>query len=489
MRELETALDRLRAYVQGKKLFEAGAKLLVACSGGADSVALLYLLARLRSLMQITLLAVHIDHGLRGADSEADAEYVKDLCQRLNIPVIVRKLKLEGSRDLENRARRKRLEIFDQLLRLYRFDFVVTAHHRNDQAETLLMNLFRGTGITGLAGIKPASGRILHPLLCFNKAELVGLLKAENLSWREDSSNADDRFRRNWIRNRLLPLLEEKVNPALTDKLAAQAEVFLEADQWLRQNSAKLLKKLTLEQDAQRIVLSLPGLAKLPRIQQYYVLRLALGAVCGSEHDFFRHSFDEVMRLAGSQGSKETRLASGATIRRQYDRLLLAAGEQKTEIPEPYIVDADRSRAVYGRLRFSFRTLKVLPQERLEDGYNVYLDAERICHPFTIRSRREGDRFIPLGMDRFRKLKEFFIDLKVPRAERDLVPLFDDGEKVFWVAGYRLDDRVRITESTTSILHISAEPVDEKPKRAASRIKAQGENNEPDESRYIGGIV
>ncbi|MBW6514864.1 MAG: tRNA lysidine(34) synthetase TilS [Candidatus Syntrophosphaera sp.] len=481
MQKLDQALSRLHGYVHEKKLFPAGAKLLICCSGGADSVALLYLFSRLRSLMHVTLLAVHVDHQLRGAESEADAELVKEHCQQLNVPVIVRKVRLESGTDLENQARKKRFEVFQQILELYRFDFIVTGHHNNDQTETMLMNLFRGAGLNGMAGIKPRSGNILHPLLCFNKSELIDLLQHEKISWREDASNQDLSFRRNWVRHTLIPLLAKEVNPAVGEKIGLQAQIFEEAELMVRQKVKPLLRKAALEQSPERVVLSLPVLRRYGRLEQYYVLREALVSIAGTERDFFLHNFEELRGLMDSAGSKYILLNNGVTARKQYDELIIAESQPPREVPEPYSVEEDRSRAVYGEFRFSFKILKVLPAQRHEDRFNVYLDADKISFPFKIRSRSPGDRFMPLGMTQQQKLKDFFINSKVPKFERDHVPIFDDGAKIFWIAGHRPDARAAIEPGTTRFLYISAERVHEKPMRAANRSKRTGETNEPDE--------
>lgn len=469
MRKMDQVLARLQASIIEQKLFPAGAKLLLCCSGGADSVALVQLFSRLRARMQITLLAVHVDHQLRGAESEADAELVKEQCLQLNIPVIVRKIRLEGTQDLENQARRKRFEVFRQILDLYRFDFIVTAHHNNDQAETVLMNLARGAGLGGLAGIKPRSGKVLHPLLPFDKAELMDALREQQIPWREDATNANQAFKRNWIRHTLIPLMQKELNPALVTKLGRQAQIFAEAENLLLQRVQPLLKRAILEQGPQSVTLSLPVLQKAHRVEQYYLLRKAAELVTGSDRDFFQQSFEEIMALQAAEGSRQARLGGGIYARKQYDELVLSAVELAEPAPEPYSVDENRSRAVYGNYRFSFKLLRVLPEHRMEDGHQVYLDADKINFPFTIRSRKPGDRFVPFGMTQLKKLKEYLIDAKVPRYERDLVPVFDDGGKIFWIAGHRLDARVAVEESSNRFLHIVAEQVHAKPMRAANR--------------------
>lgn len=478
MRKLDKALDKLQGYVLEKMLFTAGAKILLCCSGGADSVALLHLFSKLRSQLQITLLAVHVDHQLRGAESTADAELVKDVCQQLSIPVIVRKIKLEGKQDLENRARNKRFEVFRQVLELYRFDFIATAHHQNDQAETLLMNLFRGAGINGMAGIKPLNGKVIHPLLCFAKQELTDILTEEKAAWRVDETNQDDRFRRNRIRNKLLPLIEHEINPGVVGKLCAQAAIFLDADNLLRRNAVKQLKKACLEQTPERYSLALEELNKLARVELYYVLKAVVSSISGTEQDFFMHGFEEIVQLMRAEGSKYTKLSNKITVEKRYKELIISLNAEPAPLPEPYQVDEDRSRAVYGNFRFSFKTLRVLPRDRLEDGFNVYLDADKISYPITIRSRREGDRFIPLGMTQHQKIKDLLINRKVPKSERDAVPICEDGDKIIWIVGHKLDARVAIDEGTQRFLHITAEPVHEKAKRAANRNKKLGDNDE-----------
>ena len=475
MRKMEQGLDRLHSYVLEKELFPAGVKLLLCCSGGADSVALVHLFSRLRSLMQVTLLAVHVDHQLRGAESDADAELVKDMCLQLNIPVIVRKIKLDGQGDLENQARKKRFEVFEQILQAYRLDFIVTAHHNNDQAETMLMNLLRGSGLTGMAGIKPRSGKALHPLLCFNKQELVEMLREDNIPWREDLSNLEQKHRRNWIRHTLIPLLEKETNPQLGDKLGMQAQIFLEAENMLLQRTHSLLRKALVSQSAERAILSLREFMRMSRLEQYYVLRSAIRNVSGKDGDFFLHNFEDIRSILDTTGTKTIVLGNDISVSKVYADLIIAKGALTWEVPEPVTVEEDRSRAVFGGYRFTFKILRVLPSHAQKDGFNVYLDADKMSFPLTIRGRADGDRYLGLGMNGSQKVKDLFINTKVPLAERDQVPIVTDGDKIIWIVGHRIDARAAIDENTIRYFHASCEYINEKPMRAANRSKKTGE--------------
>lgn len=477
MARLEQALDKLQAYVRERHIFSAGAKLLLCVSGGADSVALLLLISRLRSLTQLTLLAVHVDHQLRGAESDGDVELVKQLCQTLAVPLIVRKVRLDGSSDLENRARDKRFEVFEEVMEAYRFDLIVTAHHNNDQSETMLLNLFRGAGLSGMAGIRPRSGQVGHPLLCFEKEELVWLLEEEKIPWREDSSNQDQRFRRNWVRNTLLPLLAREMNPRIATSLGEQAQVFADAEAMLLTRTKTLMKRVTLEQEAERVTLSLPAFQRCNRLEQYYLLKELVCVLSGSSRDFFSRNFQDILDLLESGGSKYIRLGKGLIARKVYDELSLEKESEAAPIPEPVSIAEDRALVVWGDYRFSFKLLKVLPPKREEDPYNVYMDADKVRFPFSIRSRRPGDRFQPLGMSSLVKLKEYFINVKIGKYDRDQVPVFDDGEKIIWIAGQRLDARVALDGESSRFLMISAANLKAKPRRAASRKKT-GEEDE-----------
>lgn len=477
MPRLEQALARLDSYVRDQQIFSAGAKLLLCVSGGADSVALLLLFARLRGLRQLTLLAVHVDHQLRGAESAADAELVKGLCQELSVPLIVRKVRLDEGGDLENRARQKRFEVFGEVLDAYRFDLIVTAHHNNDQSETMLLNIFRGAGLSGLAGIRPRSGKVAHPLLCFDKHELVDILAEQKIAWREDASNADQSFKRNWIRHTLLPLVARELNPRVASSLGEQAAIFAAAEEMILQRVKTLVKKLSLEQEPERITLSIPAFQRCTRLEQFHVLKELTRALSGSGRDFGSRNFEDILALLGSGGSKYIRLGRGLIARKVYSELSLEKAGAAVPVPEPVLVTEDRARAVWGDHRFTFKLLKVLPQRREDDELNVYLDADKLNWPFSIRSRRPGDRFMPLGLGHQVKLKDYFINAKVGKFERDFVPVLDDGTKIIWIAGHRLDARVALDENSTRFLKIAAENLNAKPRRAANRKKT-GEENE-----------
>jgi len=476
------ALKRLEKNIQDKELIHHGDKLLLGCSGGADSNAMLYLFSQLRISLNLTLLVIHINHQIRGAESDADENFVKQLCQKLNIPVIIRKVVIPKTGNLENQARKLRFEVFEKILESYNFDKILLAHQKEDQAETVMLNLLRGTGISGMAGIKGIAGKVVHPLLCFSRKELEEILFQAGISWRTDSSNLETKYRRNLLRNRIIPQLEKEFNPELKAHLFFLAEQFAQAETIFKQRSKTQFRRLCIDIQPGKVVFELSPLLKLSPIERYYLFRNAFRYVCGSENDFFAVHFQLIENILNAKGNKWLNLPHKIIVIKQYEDVIVQIEtEKEIKGTEPLVIDTDRTMAVYGNYRFNFKYLRVLPKEQTtEEGESrVILDADKINIPFVIRFRQPGDRFIPLGMTQLKRLKEFFIDEKVPKYERDLIPVFDDGEKLFWIAGYRLDNRVRYDESTTHYLQIKATNITVKSRKAI--LKKKRGNDESDE--------
>lgn len=467
-------LSRLEEHVIGRGLVTNGDKLLLGISGGADSSALLYLFSRLRYHHNLSLLAVHVNHQLRAEDSDLDEKHVKELCVHLNVALIIRRITLEPGADLENRARGARFEAFRSVLQSYRFHKIVLGHHKWDQAETVLLNMMRGSGLSGLGGIKALQGDVCHPLLIFSPDELKQMLQEQKLFWREDATNMHNHFTRNRLRNDLIPKLQAEYNPQIKEKLCDEARIISEADTYIKERALRKYRKLLLDVTKERLILSLPDILKAPDIEQYYILRFAYQTLANIELDFLGVHLREVKTIMSAKGCKYVSLPHSVYVIKQYQELVFSTQSQELhpEASEELIIEPERARAVHMDHRFSFKYLKVLPHNYKEQDRNhAMIDVDKLTGDICIRSRREGDRFIPLGMKGLKKLKDFFIDEKVAKYDRDLVPIFADGEKLIWVCGHRIDERVKVDKSSSRFLMIKAEPLTSKPRRAASRLK------------------
>ncbi len=360
------------------------------------------------------------------------------------------------------------------MLSVYRFHKIVLGHHRWDLAETTLMNLVRGAGLGGLSGIKTLQNNVLHPLLIFQPEELTRLLTEQKISWCTDATNLENHFTRNRLRNQLIPQIEADYNPRFKEKLAEAALIISDADEYIKEHSLQRYKRLVLDASKERIWLNLSALQKVSKIEQYYILRYAFQALSGQEQDFMGAHFREIQAIMEAEGSKYTSLPRGIFVKKQYQELIFSNLPQdlETQPAEELIITEERSRVVHMDYRFSFKYLKVLPNDYLQwNPLKTVLDLDKLSGPLKLRSRQPGDRFIPLGMKNFKKLKDFFIDEKVAKYDRVLIPVFTDSEKLIWVCGHRLDERVRVDENSSRFLRIIAEPLSQKPKRAANRIK------------------
>ncbi|MDD4309147.1 MAG: tRNA lysidine(34) synthetase TilS [Candidatus Cloacimonetes bacterium] len=472
--DFASAQKKLTDYIKHKHLINSGDKVIITCSAGADSTALLVLLSSLRHSLNISILAVHVNHQLRGRESQNDEDAIRQLCLSLNVPLIIRKISIPSQGNLESLARSLRFEVFYSVLHSYKFDKILLAHHKNDQAETVLFNMFRGSGLGGMAGIKPIYEKVVHPMLCFTHAEIESILIAKNITWCEDASNNDNNFSRNRLRNDLIPKIAKEYNPAIVERLARQAEIVNQADKLLKERSKLQFKRISIDVLPHKVILDLAALLKLSSVEQYYIFRQAFRTVCGLENDFLTSHSEAIEDILASQGCKELILSHGVKVRKLYDELIFYLKDDEATLSTVELeIDADRARAVYGDYRFSFKYLKVLPKdiEPQNGEYQILVDADKVNYPFKIRCRHLGDRFIPFGMTNFKRLKEFFIDEKVPKFDRDFVPILDDGEKIFWIVGHRIDNRVRYDENSSHYLQIIAESTAEKPKRAANRKK------------------
>jgi len=471
----QSFLRKFEEFVFDKGLLKNGDKILVGYSGGADSTALLTALWQLKSHYKLNLLAVHINYNLRAEESQQDEEFVKQFCFHRNISLVVENCDLESSSGVENNAREIRFKFFRKVAKLYKMNKIALGHNRKDQAETILFRLFRGSGYTGLKGIEPQSGKIIHPILPFSRNELTSYLKQQGISWREDSTNQENTYTRNKLRNIMLPWIEDNLNLDIVNKLYKTANIFAETDQIMKQLATRRLNKATIKNKNDRLVLSVDTLQKTLSALRYYIYRLAFQQFTNTDKDFYTTNYEEIEAILHSDGSKRIDLPHSIVVLKEYDQLIF--GHKKIlnnkDRNNTKTIDKIRNRLTFEDYRIIMKKLKKLPNSKyiFEDKYTAYLDLDKLEFPLIIRHRKPGDRFQPLGMTHSKKLKDFFIDEKVPKFERDKVLLLGDCNNIFWVCGLRIDERAAIKPETENILKIKIEKISQKKTRKAERIR------------------
>ncbi len=474
MQFVEQFLARFESFLLENNLIHQRDKLIVGFSGGPDSTALIEALRLLRPKYKLFLLAVHINYGLRGEDSDNDEKFVKDYCFKNAVNIVVKKAKITDKANLENTARKIRFEQFNRLLKVYKINRIALGHTKDDQAETLLLRMGRGSAISGMKGIEVKSGNVIHPLLIFTKKEIKRFLAELNQEYCTDQSNFKNDFDRNKVRNVLLPCMEENLSHKIVDKLYDMSLIFQDADEIFREMTNSRLHRLTDDSEEEFHSLDLRDLLKQKRLIRFYIYRQLYCEFTGHENDFYTSHYEAIEEVIHSKGCKELNLPSDVIVRKDYKNLIFTTKEKIEEYePQERIIDSVRNRFTFENYRVSMKKFRVMPKKKnqFEDKNTAYFDYDKLELPLMFRHRVPGDKFIPFGMKHHKKLKDFFIDEKVSKFDRDKVIVLTDNNNIIWICGKRIDNRVVITDETKNILMIKLEKIISGRPRSAERKK------------------
>lgn len=461
-RELE---ERVLSYMREKHMIEEKQAILAGVSGGADSVCLLLLLYALKSRLDLRLSVVHVEHGIRGEESLADARFVRNLCDRLSVPckicpVDVPERAKRLGQSLEEAGRTVRYEIFEGEARALEKRLggecrIAVAHNANDNAETMLYHLARGTGIRGLAGIPPVRGRIIRPLLILERREIEAYLAKRGQDFCRDATNETDLYRRNRIRHRILPEMEE-LNPEAVRHMARTGEMLGELDAWLGEVADRVLGE-AMEGDGLRK----EPLRKLPEPLQKEVLHRWIAGVWGENRDISYVHVEALTALLTAPAGKEIRLPGKRKVISTYAHLTAEETGETAPVPgavslsRRQLEDAGEAQVSAWGYRFSFALRRREKNAEIpRKSYTKWFDYDKIKDDFEIRNRQPEDYLTIDEQGRKKSLNRYFIDEKVPRDRRNALPLLACGHHVIWVPGYRISAYYKVDETTDKILEV-----------------------------------
>ncbi len=440
-----------------------GDMVLVALSGGADSVALLYLMLDLRSIFDIDICAAHLNHSLRGKEANEDERFVKDLCRRLEVRCLTAKIDIAKKartekKNIEAAAREARISFLKDAARKLKVTKIAVGHTMNDQAENIIFRLLRGSGARGLSSMKAVQGNIIRPLLWIEREKIEAYLLARNLPFRLDSSNSDLRFTRNRIRHILIPLLKRDYNPQIISTLARTAELLSDEDSFLDSLASEILGRDSDIQD-KRMTLSAELIRSIPPALARRVLRCAVRMVQGELKETQFGNVEKILTLVIKRASGKTvLLPSYARVTITAQKIVITAG-----IPSAHIRKAIQKRLnIEGTTeidqgRALIRSTIVLAREfqgSLKEGgkKRAFLDLKKTGKILSIRSVAQGDSFRPLNAPGRKKVSDFFIDRKVPKAEREDALVVTSKGRITWLVGHEIDDRFKVGAGTGHIL-------------------------------------
>ena len=472
-----TLQDQVKKTIEKHQMIQQSDDLLVAVSGGPDSVALLHLLCDLRKELGLHLEVAHLQHGIRGAEAQEDARFVAELAETLGLPFHLKEVNLRqiqsasGKGNLEALARVERYRFFAAVARERKLGKIATAHTQDDQAETVLMWLLRGSGLKGLGGmplVHPLDGAnveptsrlmVVRPLLYVSRAEIEEYLKEKDLTFRFDRSNQDLSFLRNWIRLKLIPQLKEKMDRNLPARLAQQAELIREEEDLLNGLAHAAINEIRTAEGMNR-----GSLLKHSKAMQRRLLRLWIEGTRGHLRGLdFQHVEALLDLIADGPPQGRLSIPGGWQLVKEYETLRLEKqsrrmGQQCACYSYALQVGEDLHIHEAG-LMIQTRTIS-LPLPSLPDTFTeAVFDVASVAADLTLRNFRHGDRFQPLGMAGHKKVKELFIEKKVPLSVRASLPLLLHGDEVIWIPGYGRSEHGKVTPATKAILHLKAVPV------------------------------
>lgn len=455
-------VEQVAAYMQAHHMTEPGELVLVGVSGGADSVCLLSVLALLRESLEIRLQAVHVHHGIRGDEAELDAAYVEKLCEELQVSCRVYRADVPGlavqwHMSLEEAARKVRYEAFRKIGAETGAHRIAVAHHREDQEETILMHLFRGSGLKGAAGMEPVAGEIIRPLLECSREEIEGFLTERGIAWQTDSTNLSEEYTRNYVRQSLLPDICARF-PQAGKHLRSFAMLARETDDYLMGQAANVFARYgTVAEEGVRI--RFEGFEETAPVIRPYLLRYAMNQAGMPLKDISAHHLTLLQELFEKEVGKKIHLPSGYEGVKEYEGVWLGRRcEQDSAFRGQELIltscqKGQKGSSILPRMRqkvFFYEKNMKIP----ENPYAKWFDYDKITEAVVLRTRQTGDRFSPLPCGS-KKLKDYMIDAKIPKELRDEIPLVAAGSTILWIVGYRMSEAYKVTAETKQILEIT----------------------------------
>ncbi len=433
-------LEKLEQHISHKFSFLKEKKLLIAISGGVDSVVLAHLFYQLN--FDISL--AHCNFNLRRTESEKDEAFVKNLGKEFALKTFTKsfeteKYAKENQLSTQVAARNLRYNWFQKLIDKYNFDFVLTAHHADDNLETFLINLTRGTGLEGLTGIPEINNHIVRPFLIFSRDEIEIYATANNIDWREDKSNASTKYLRNKIRHQIVPILKE-INPTLLENFQKTSEYLQESQQIIDTSISEFKKKVVevLENGTLKIDISQLQKTNNPKAYVYQLLK-----------EFGFTEWNDVTHLLSAQSGKEVR---SKTHRLLKDRDFLLLSEIKENNKNLEYKITENTLEITIPLHLTFKKTTEISSENTNE---IFVDLEKVTYPLVLRKWQHGDYFYPKGMQGKKKVSKYFKDEKFSLLEKENTWLLCTNETVIWIVGYRQDNRFLVDKNTATVLKIT----------------------------------
>lgn len=470
-------VEKVRKYIEQYQMIQKGETIVLGISGGADSVCLLFVLLELQPIYDLKLVGVHVNHNLRGEDARADQQYVEALCREYGVPCTVIDVDVQAEasrrkRSLEEAGREVRKEAFEQMRKMLQEEEVhqgrsscgqiriATAHHSNDNAETFLMNLARGTGIVGLTGIAPISNNYIRPLLCVSREEIESYLSKREQVYCTDSTNAENIYTRNIIRNEIMPRFENGINQQTVSHMNQTIEELQKIEGYLQMQLQVCWEAcIRWNTDKTSLIICKEGLRKQPEILRERLVKRAIEEMAEARRDITRAHITQLLELQDKQVGRETHLPYQLIGKRVYEGVEIQS--LKFHESQNNLMEEGMKLQIPGKTYLengSVITTQIFPVNEMEgiqdNPYTQYFDYDIITEALYIRSRNLGDYITINELGNRQTLKKFFTTNKIPQTLRGEVPVVAINQEVLWIIGHRRSSNYQIEKNTKRILAI-----------------------------------
>jgi len=440
--------------VKENKLIQAGDNILLALSGGPDSVFLLHMLSKYLRKFKIRIGTAHLNHSLRGESSEEDELFCKELSHQLDVQYFskkldIKKLSRERKKSIEETARDERYLFFSEIAQVSQFNKIATAHNLNDNSETVLLNLIKGTGLRGISGIPLTRGKIIRPILNISKEEILNYLDINKIPYRTDTTNESEIYERNFIRHKLLPLVRQSLNPSVDNSIFNSSRVF-SSELEILNDYVKSVSAVLVRTEEDIVVIDL---AKLNAYNQSVIGELLREVIRNYfSQDIEYNDFRKVKDLISNQVGKRIFLSGKLFAYKDRDKLYIGRVTGYSNDETEIIVNVNET------CFFNNNELRIADRSETKNfvssKLNELISADDLDESFLLRKWKNGDKFIPLGMKNFKKVSDFLTEQKIPSFRRKEQLVLINNDKIVWLPGLRIDDRVKIRKDTKRIYEL-----------------------------------
>lgn len=458
-------INKVREYSNKNGLIDHGDSILVALSGGPDSVCLVHMLAQLRDEFDLKLGAIHINHLLRGEEALKDEEYTKNLCDSLNVEHYVERIDIgkiakEKGISIELAGREERYKAFESIKEKFNYKKIAVAHNSNDQAETILMRIMRGSGLEGLTGIKPKrNDGVIRPILCLSREEIEEYCDRYSLNAVIDKSNYERIYNRNKVRLDILPYMKENFNKDIVETLNRMVYLMQMDNDYIESNAVKAFEKYSIYEN-EKLIIKAELFKNEKEAIITRVLKDGFKKISNSHKNFEMKHILDIIELSKLGTNKQLHLTNGIVVENTYGDIIFKVRKNKKvdkDIKKIYIDKLNLVPEVeFGNYHIALEVID--KKNKIEFSNNdliKFFDYDKIEEGITIRNRIDGDKMVPIGMKGSKKLKDIFINLKVPKEKREIIPIICFDQKISWLVGVKVSEEFKITSNTKQILKIT----------------------------------